>query len=134
MDDDVVSVRIPVPSFVEAEAAQSERVPPEMADWSTIIPKIFKQVETNRGGEKATYIPQLAHVNEELFGVCKRKRKFRKGRRGKGRKGKQRKERKGKERKTNDSPAFFQVSFCSVNGEFVNVGDYKVCLSVCLSV
>lgn len=59
---------------------------PVLIDFAELIPRLFALSEANREGEKATYIPQLAHVNEELFGV----------------------------------------SFCSVDGNFVNCGDFEV--------
>lgn len=63
---------------------------PDLIDFGDLIPRLYAATEPNHGGEKATYIPQLAHVNDELFGV----------------------------------------TFCSVQGQITNCGDYA--LDFCL--
>ena len=42
---------------------------PNFAQFSTIFGEIFATVEPNKGGENASYIPQLAEVNPDQFAI-----------------------------------------------------------------
>ena len=64
-----------------------------MSEWSKILNEIYNATKLLDGGKVADYIPQLAKVNPELYGI----------------------------------------SFCSVTGEIINIGDYmqSFCLQSC---
>ena len=40
-----------------------------MKDYQTILEKVYKQTKKIKGGRNAHYIPQLAKVNSNIFGI-----------------------------------------------------------------
>ena len=64
-----------------------------MTDWTNLLNELYNETKQNEGGKVADYIPQLAKVNPDLYGI----------------------------------------SFCSITGEQINIGDHSqdFCLQSC---
>eukprot|EP00040_Diaphanoeca_grandis_P025613 m.142145 g.142145 ORF g.142145 m.142145 type:complete len:664 (+) comp30233_c1_seq1:245-2236(+) len=66
--DQFHTVTASCPTLIDKCVTGKLRIP-DFKAFSDIIAEVFEKVEKNRGGKNADYIPQLAHVDPEQFGI-----------------------------------------------------------------